>query len=690
MWSSAAQASADSSTGPPLPWSLRSGGRLLATLALSLGLVTGLFDYLISTRVDRVLASLTEHYNQVTAQLVAPVVAEHFDSLIHYLESYARRQDLTSAVARHDAAAVRAHLAELVQGHPQVDGALVTDTRGALWADYPPVPGAQGKTLPGSDWFNVVAGGGASYVSGIYPRTGPPPRYVVAVATPLRGRRGEVLGYLVEQQGVPALDRWLAQIEVPGEGAVALVDGQGRLVASDDSAQRAPLSLARRPLLMAALAGHSGSEELPDPVTGRDSLVGYSPVTSIGWVVLVRKPMEAVLAPVGAVQRALLGFALAFLLVMTVLGFVWLNTVRLYNLALRERAARFRGLLESAPEAIVVVDRDGLMVLVNSQVEHWFGYPRAELLGRPVAMLVPQALAEQAGPDGAHSFLAPRPLGADLELKGRRSDGSEFPIEVSLSPLNNKGDRLVTAVIRDISERKRQEEALRQYTLQLEAANRELESFSYSVSHDLRTPLRAIDGFSHVLLDDCGEHLSDQCRDYLRRVRAASQRMAMLIDDLLNLATVTRADLVTGTVNLSCLAKEAIEALRNAEPDREVEVAITPDLCVNGDERLLRIAMENLISNAWKFTANRRPGRIEFGLAESSGRQVYRVRDNGAGFDMAYADKLFAPFQRLHDQSEFAGTGIGLATVQRILRKHGGQIWAEGVPGKGASFCFTL
>jgi signal transduction histidine kinase len=210
------------------------------------------------------------------------------------------------------------------------------------------------------------------------------------------------------------------------------------------------------------------------------------------------------------------------------------------------------------------------------------------------------------------------------------------------------------------------------------------------VSHDLRTPLRAIDGFSHVLLDDCGERLSEECRDYLRRVRAASQRMAMLIDDLLKLATVTRAELVTGEVNLSRLAEEVIERLRNEEPQREVEVSITSDLRVHGDERLLRIVMENLLFNAWKFTANRRPARIEFRVAEMRDRPVFMVRDNGMGFDMIYADKLFAPFQRLHDQSEFAGTGIGLATVQRILRKHGGHIWARSAPGQGASFCFTI
>jgi signal transduction histidine kinase len=227
-------------------------------------------------------------------------------------------------------------------------------------------------------------------------------------------------------------------------------------------------------------------------------------------------------------------------------------------------------------------------------------------------------------------------------------------------------------------------------TAQLEIANKELEAFSYSVSHDRRAPLRALDGFSRILLADYGTKLDDAGRDSLDRVRRAAQHMAMLIDDLLKLARVTRTEPNREPVNLSALAREVFETLRAQDPARQVAFVVAPMAETRGDSRLLRIALENLLGNAWKFTGGRADPRIELGTKNESDGLVYFVRDNGAGFDMAYAGKLFAPFQRLHTLEEFPGTGIGLATVQRIVHKHGGRIWAESAIGEGAAFYFTL
>jgi signal transduction histidine kinase len=234
-------------------------------------------------------------------------------------------------------------------------------------------------------------------------------------------------------------------------------------------------------------------------------------------------------------------------------------------------------------------------------------------------------------------------------------------------------------------------------TGQLQAANRELEAFTYSVSHDLRAPLRSIDGFSQALLEDYGERLDGQGREFLQRVRRASQRMAQLIDDLLKLSRITRGELVREPVDLSQLVGSVVEELRQAEPGRRVEVVIQGGVRAEGDARLLRVALENLFGNAWKFTSRREQARIEFGTAGSVGlgrgqadRTVFFVRDNGAGFDPAYAAKLFGVFQRLHLPAEFPGTGIGLATVQRIIHRHRGRIWAEGAVDEGATFLFTL
>jgi two-component system, sensor histidine kinase and response regulator len=224
----------------------------------------------------------------------------------------------------------------------------------------------------------------------------------------------------------------------------------------------------------------------------------------------------------------------------------------------------------------------------------------------------------------------------------------------------------------------------------LAAANKELEAFSYSVSHDLQAPLRSIDGFSKALAEDCADRLNDSGVDYIKRIHGAVERMTQLIDDLLGLARVSRGELRRSTVELGELIRGCAEELDRRDPSRSVEWSIADGLAANGDPRLLKIVLENLLGNARKFTGARARARIEVGSTQRGTERVYFVRDNGAGFDMRYADKLFAPFQRLHSAAEFEGTGVGLATVQRIVHRHGGRIWAESELDKGATFFFTL
>jgi signal transduction histidine kinase len=253
-----------------------------------------------------------------------------------------------------------------------------------------------------------------------------------------------------------------------------------------------------------------------------------------------------------------------------------------------------------------------------------------------------------------------------------------------------KVERINVDLRNEIAERLRAEAALRQAKTTVEAASKELEAFSYSVAHDLRAPLRSIDGFSQAILEDCADLLDSDGKRYLTHVREAASQMGELIDDLLNLARVSRAELRRERVDISKIARDVLERLREGQPDRDVDTVVEDGLVASTDRRLIDVVLVNLLGNAWKFTGKRDAARIEFGAESGAMPAVYFVRDNGAGFNPVYAAKLFGVFQRLHDTREFEGTGIGLATVQRIVHRHGGQVWAEGEVDRGATFYFTL
>ena len=254
----------------------------------------------------------------------------------------------------------------------------------------------------------------------------------------------------------------------------------------------------------------------------------------------------------------------------------------------------------------------------------------------------------------------------------------------------NKVEQVNTDLRNEIRERLRVEQALRQATAAAEAASKELEAFSYSVAHDLRAPLRSLDGFSQALVEDFGSSLDPEAIRYLHHIRDASEHMGELIDDLLKLSRITRAELRREDVDVSALAELVVGRLREADPDRDVAVRVEPGLRTAADPKLLEIVLTNLIGNAWKFTRKSEGPRIDVGYDAASRPAAFFVRDNGAGFDPRYAEKLFGVFQRLHSTQEFEGTGIGLATVRRIVLRHGGDVWAEGAVGKGATFHFTL
>jgi PAS domain S-box-containing protein len=362
--------------------------------------------------------------------------------------------------------------------------------------------------------------------------------------------------------------------------------------------------------------------------------------------------------------------------------------------ALRASEADFRGLFENLQDVFYRVDLAGNLQMVSPSVER-YGYRSSDLIGRKVDRFYREPAERAASVEAVLRNGAVQ----DAEITLERADGTPLPTSVTARVRRDEHGRPIgiEGTLRDITARKRTElevvklnDDLRRRAEDLEVANRELEAFSYSVSHDLRGPLRSIDGFSKMLLEDCGDQLDATGIGYLKRVRAAAQRMGQLIDDLLKLSRVTRSELRREVVNLSGLAESIVSELRQREPDRAADVVIAAGVMTVGDAVLLRVVLQNLLENAWKFSRRRERAHIEFGVQECDAGPAYFVRDNGVGFDMAHAAKLFGAFQRLHSTAEFEGTGIGLATVQRVIRRHHGRVWAESTPDMGATFFFTL
>ncbi|MEI8173868.1 MAG: PAS domain S-box protein [Deltaproteobacteria bacterium] len=368
--------------------------------------------------------------------------------------------------------------------------------------------------------------------------------------------------------------------------------------------------------------------------------------------------------------------------------------------ALRDAELKFRTIFDQASDGILLAEKgSSTFYMANNKICEMLGYTQKEI----IKIGLSEIHLEKDLPYVIEQFerMARNEISVASDIPVRRKDGRIFYADINSSSVNLGGKDYLIGVFRDITERKQAEEEIKKLnneleqrvidrTAQLEASNKELASFAYSVSHDLRAPLRGIDGWSLALLEDYGEGLDDQARKYLHRVRTETQLMGRLIDDLLKLSRVTRAELRLMPIDLTAMAHSIANRLQEERPDRRIEFIIQPALRADGDSQLIDIALSNLFDNAVKFTGTRSHAKIEFGDVGVDGGKAFFVHDDGVGFDMAHAPKLFGAFQRLHKSSEFPGTGIGLATVQRIIHRHGGRIWANAQIDQGATFYFTL
>ncbi len=668
------------------------------------------------------------------AQLAAATLSERLDRMLDLGASLATRvrfAELASA-GQWDAAV---QILKSVPGNFQfVERAVLADTQGTVMADTPPL-GTRGRNFADRDWFRGVSRDWKPYVSGVYERAAAPRRTVFAVAAPVRDRAGAPTGILVLQIYVEKFFDWAGAIEVGSAGRVLVVDARG--IAAFDSHSPAGAGLAElsaHPAVARLMAGTGagGVEAIGE------QLYAFMPGRH-GWGVIVEQPVaEAFAARDAQLRFILFAYGLAALLVAAI---AWLRALeqKATRRSLARNAERLRMLHEIDRAVLAEESPEAIAAAVVQPLRALLGVPRAivnrfdleagavewvaaagrrrthvgpgvrfspQLMGDidalrrgetqivDVRALAPSAETQALLASGVELYMVV-PMIAGGELLGGLSFGGstrDFPAEqvqivrevaaqLAIAMLQA---RLVARVKDHAAELERR---VAERTTELQATNNELEAFSYSVSHDLRAPLRAVDGYARMLEEDYGRALDDEGRRLLGVVREASGRMGRLIDDLLAFSRLGRQEAARRTVDMAALVAQVVAEVRGGSR-AAIEVAqLAPALA---DAAMMQQVWANLIGNALKYSSKRADARVEIGWKEDGGELVYWVRDNGVGFDMRFAQKLFGVFQRLHRADEFPGTGVGLAIVQRVVTRHGGQVWAEGRPGEGACFYFSL
>jgi PAS domain S-box-containing protein len=643
---------------------------------------------------ETVLRNEAEERNHAIAAMAAHSIQGHFDEMLGDVNAaLASQAHIAEGITQRDFSAVQTALDTMRKNHPHLDRLAITDPAGSVWADSPVAPALRGRNFASRDWYRLVQAAQRPVLSPIDRRLAPPQVPVTVIASPIRAPGGRLVAYLVAQENLVNLGQWLSGLHPSPGTHILLYDSRGREVSDPEG--RGPPESWQKPLQQAK-QGRSGHAMISD-TQGRRGLLSYAGVPGYGWSVLVNQPHAEVLAAAETLRTRFIGFGLLILAALLPFCYLGARALSRHQTAREQAQHLLSGVIEGSPDPIWAVDRSWQVLAYNRAAADEFRW----LFGNELQLggNVVEAMASRPDDRDCLQQRWQRVLDGESFVVTERFGHDEHDqrtFETRYYPLWGGREQPIAAaqVARDITERAQTELRIKELNLQLVqhnadllAVNQELEHFSYSVSHDLRAPLRAIDGFAAMLAARAKERLDEEDRRLLAVVRDNSRTMGQLIDDLLDISRVSRTELRHNRVNMNLLVREVWQEV-GANFRGEFDLNILP--APPADHLLMRQLWRNLLSNAVKFSIGQPEPRIEVSGEATDKECVYHVVDNGAGFDMRYASKLFGVFQRLHHAEEFPGTGIGLAIAARIVTRHGGRIWAEGMPGQGARFHFTL
>ncbi|HWY21890.1 MAG TPA: PAS domain S-box protein [Candidatus Acidoferrum sp.] len=608
------------------------------------------------------------------------------------VESFAADPVTVDVWAHRDIQDLTARLREAHDLEDEVTFWSMYDSKGLLRVGYPESGADLNRNVASSDWFAGAEQSRTAQVSTGSRDVNMPKAFVITVAAPIACGQCGVLATTYTPQTIRS---WLVPMQLGATNWISVVDHNGIIIVAPDRDPSAYLrDVSAHESVRKAIMGQSGAEFVWQD--GKQTLVSRHPLSSLGWAVLVEIPLEEIDKELWKYERPVGLLTLLFYGIALVIG----STVAVLYRRLRESREHVQQILTASHDAFIGIDERGTITDWNPQAEVLFGYSSAEAVGQPLHATIIPPRHRDSHVYGLKRFLKTGKavlLNRRLELAALHQNGREFPIELSISHVSSSGRSSFNAFIHDISERKRAQEEilnlnreLSREIAELEARNKELEAFSYSVSHDVRAPLRHIIGFSGMLSEEFAQDLTPAARGYLEKIQNGALRLQQMVDDLLSFSRLGAQELKLHPTDLAALVKQVISELQLELDGRKINFEVSSLPNVECDASLIKQVFWNLIANAIKFTAARASALIEIGHNQRDGTSVFFIRDNGAGFNMKYADKLFAPFQRLHSQEEFAGTGVGLAIVQRVILKHKGRIWAEAQIDVGATFFFTL